>query len=66
MKKERYADKCPLCGNLSFFFSVPTKEWLCDVKCDLCKGTIKKDVKGLIPYTYIYLKGLNGGVNSDR
>ena len=51
--KDSNAEKCPLCGKKSRFVSIPTKEWLCDVRCKLCNGTVIKDCKDLIPMVYV-------------
>lgn len=51
--KNDMAEKCPLCNKKSLFIAVPTKEWLCDVRCELCKGIVLKDCKDLIPMTCI-------------
>lgn len=50
--KDPMAKKCPLCGKKSMFIAIPTKNHLCDIKCELCKGIIAKDSNTAIPYTY--------------
>ena len=56
--KNKDAEKCPLCKCKSLFVSVPTKDYLCDVKCEICNGIVIKDCKNLIPMTYINLKSI--------
>jgi transcription elongation factor Elf1 len=50
--KDPMAKKCPICGKKSLFVAVPTKNHLCDIKCELCNGTIAKDSNTAIPFTY--------------
>lgn len=56
--KDKNAEKCPVCGKKSMFVSVPTKEWLCDVRCEVCRGIVIKDCKGLIPMAYVSLQAI--------
>lgn len=49
--KDPLAKKCPLCNKKTLFVAVPTKNHLCDIKCELCGGIITKDITA-IPYTY--------------
>ena len=63
--KHKEAEKCPLCNHKSLFMSIPTKEWLCDVKCVLCDGVVIKDCEGLIPNVYVSLQSIME-VNEDE
>lgn len=55
-RKDKNAEVCPECGKKSLFVSMPTKEWLCDVKCIICHETVLEGCKGLIPMTYVSLE----------
>ncbi len=50
--KDPMAKKCPICGKKSLFIAIPTKNHLCNIICELCKGTIEKDSNTANPYTY--------------
>ena len=54
--KDKDAEKCPICDKKSRFVSVPTKNWLCDVQCELCGSKVAEDCKGLLPMTYVSLR----------
>ena len=56
--KYKESEKCPLCNHKSLFVSVPTEDYLCNVKCVLCDGTVIKDCKNVIPMTYVNLKSI--------
>ena len=56
--KYKESEKCPLCKCKSLFVSIPTKDYLCDVKCEICNGIVIKNCKNLIPMTYVNLKSI--------
>ena len=64
--KYKDTEKCPLCNHKSFFMSIPTKEWLCDIKCEICNGAVIKDCKNLIPKAYVNLKSIMEENGNDR
>ena len=45
--KFKDSEPCPLCNKKSRFISIPTKDYLCDIKCELCNGIVYKDVAGV-------------------
>lgn len=52
VSKDPMARKCMLCGKKSRFIAIPTKNHLCDIRCELCNGIIENDSNTAIPYTY--------------
>lgn len=55
--KFKDSEPCPLCNKKSRFISIPTKDYLCDIKCELCNGIVYKDVNA-IPMVYVNLHEL--------
>lgn len=55
--KFKDSEQCPLCNKKSRFISIPTKDYLCDIKCELCNGIVYKDVNA-IPMIYVNLHEL--------
>lgn len=56
--KDNRAEKCPVCNKKTLFVSIPTHEWLCDVRCEVCGKVVLKDRKGLIPMAYVSLDAI--------
>ena len=50
--KDPLSKKCPICGKKSLLIAIPTHDWLCDIKCELCGNVIEKDVDTGAPYIY--------------
>ena len=55
ISKDEQARRCPVCGKKSLFVAIPTENYLCHVKCELCQRLVFEDVEGLIPFTYVQL-----------
>lgn len=64
--KHKETEKCPICNHKSLFVSIPTKDWLCDVKCLLCDSVVIKDCKDLIPNAYVSPQSIMEVNENDR
>ena len=55
MRKDQAACFCPKCRRKTRHYTVPSKgeDGLCDIVCEYCSETVKTQVKGLKPYTFI-------------
>lgn len=63
--KDDRVEKCPLCNKKSLFVAFPKKEWLCDIRCEICGGIIAKDLSNLLPMTHVLPSMLKSDAESE-